>query len=78
MLRFAFSEGAAGPSASVQILESLQGEMASYLPSLYQQLNAQKSMMPRSGRLALENGIRSHECLLEWAKYALTTYRGKE
>ena len=77
-LRFAFSEGAAGPSASVKILESLQAEMESYLPSLHQQLNAQKSVMPRGGRLALENGIRTYECLLEWARYALTTYRGKE
>jgi len=78
MLRFALSEAAAGPSASVKILESLEAELASYLPSLRQQLNEQKPMLPRSGRLALESGIQGYECLLEWAKYALTTYCGKE
>jgi hypothetical protein len=34
--------------------------------------------MPRSGRLALESGVRSFECLLEWTKYALKNYAGKE
>ncbi|MGH9612102.1 MAG: hypothetical protein ACRD4P_03375, partial [Bryobacteraceae bacterium] len=77
MLRFAFSEVVAGPSASVKILKSLEAELASYLPSLRQQFTAQKPM-PRSGRLALESGIRDYECLLEWTKYALTTYRGKK
>lgn len=77
-LRFAFSEVVAGPSTSVKILKSLEAVLASYLPSLRQQFNERKPGMPRSGRLAFESGIRDYECLLEWTKYALATYRGEK
>jgi len=74
MLRFAFSEQAVGPSASVRILESLQAELASYIPDLHAQLGTGKATMPTSGRLALESGIQGYECLLRWTKDALRTY----
>lgn len=78
MLRFAFSEQAAGPSASVRLLQSLEAELTSYLPELHAQLNAGKAGTPTSGRLALESGIRGYECLLQWTKDALETYERKK
>ena len=78
MLRFAFSEQAVGPSASVRILQSLQAELASYIPDLHAQLSAGKPTMPRSGRLALESGIQGYECLLRWTRDALGTYALKQ
>jgi hypothetical protein len=38
-------------------------------------LTEEKGKMPLSGRLALDSGIRGYETLLEWAKYALATYK---
>jgi DNA-binding PadR family transcriptional regulator len=78
MLRFAFSEQALGASASLKLLKSLSIELAAYIPELRQQLAANKKAMPTSGRLALESGLRSYECLLEWTKYALATYVRQE
>jgi len=80
MLRFAFSEQVAGPSASARLLRSLETELTSYIPDLHEQLNAGKATMPTSGRLALESGIKSYECLLQWTRDALRTYehKGKE
>ena len=77
MLRFAFSQQAAGAPASVRLLKSLATELAAYIPDLREQLRAQK-VMPTSGRLALESGIRSYECLLDWTRYALATYVRQE
>lgn len=74
MLRFAFSEQAVGAPGSVKLLKSLSTELRSYIPELREQLTVNKSAMPTSGRLALESGLRSYECLLEWTKYALATY----
>ena len=78
MLRFAFAEHVGGAKASIQILRSLRAQLEEYIPMLRAQLDAGKSMMPRSGRLALECGIRGNECLLEWTNYALASYAGKE
>ncbi len=77
MLRFAFSGQAVGTPASVRLLKSLAIELTAYIPALREQLRAQK-VMPTSGRLALESGIRSYECLLEWTKDALATYVRQE
>jgi len=74
MLCFAFSEQAVGAPGSVKLLKSLSTELRSYIPELREQLTVNKSAMPTSGRLALESGLRSYECLLEWTKYALATY----
>jgi DNA-binding PadR family transcriptional regulator len=78
ILRFAFSEQAVGPSASVRILQSLQAELTSYIPDLHQQLSAGKATMPTSGRLALESGIKGYDCLLRWTQDALRTYALKK
>lgn len=77
MLRFAFSEQAAGPAASVKLLKSLQSELSAYLPELHQQLKAGRATMSTSGRLALEYGIQSYEGLLRWARHAIATYERK-
>jgi PadR family transcriptional regulator AphA len=74
MLRFAFSEQAVGPSASIQLLKSLQAGLKSYIPEMSEQLSAGKAAMPTSGRLALESGIQGYECLLQWTRHALETY----
>ena len=78
MLRFAFSQRAVGAPASVRLLKSLATELTAYIPDLREQLRTQKAAMPTSGRLALESGIRSYECLLEWTKDALATYARQE
>ncbi len=78
MLRFAFSEPAAGTDSSVQLLQALRAQLEEYVPTLHVQLKAGRAAMSRSSRLALESGIRSYESLLEWTKYALARYGGKE
>lgn len=78
MLRFAFSERAAGPGASVQLVQALRAQLEQYVPTLDAQLQAGQAVMSRSGRLALESGIRSYECLMEWTNHALRIYAGKE
>jgi DNA-binding PadR family transcriptional regulator len=78
MLRFAFSQQAVGASGSIRLLKFLSVELTSYLPELLEQLAAGKEAMPTSGRLALESGVRSYECLLEWTKYSLATYLRQE
>jgi DNA-binding PadR family transcriptional regulator len=74
MLRFAFSEQAAGREASVGLLKSLRAELALYLPNLRQQRADGKATMSTSGSLALESGIRGYETLLQWTKDALATF----
>ena len=74
MLRFAFSQQAVGAPGSIRLLKSLSIELTSYIPELHEQLVANQKAMPTSGRLALESGVRSYECLLEWTRYALATY----
>ena len=74
MLRFAFSEQAAGPAVTIKLLKSMRGELSAYIPCLQQQLQAGRAVMPTSGRLALENGIMSYESFLQWTRHALTTY----
>ncbi len=80
MLRFGFMDAGAGEAASVRFLRSLQHELKVYIPELKRYLDSHSDGMPRSGRLALEFGIRSYETLLQWTRHALTTYRkhGKE
>jgi len=78
MLRFAFSERIAGADASVQLIRDLRAQLEEYVPTLHAQLKVGKAAMPRSGRLALESGIRSYECLLEWTNHALASYARKE
>ena len=74
MLRFAFSETVLGPAASLDLLRSLKGALASYVDALHEEFEIIKSVVPASGRLAFECGIRGTECLLEWTRYAIATY----
>jgi PadR family transcriptional regulator AphA len=78
MLRFALSETAAGPGASVELLRSLQASLQIYVTRLHDELKEMPAMMSTSGRLAFECGVRGNQALLEWTRYALTTYEKKE
>jgi PadR family transcriptional regulator, regulatory protein AphA len=73
MLRFAFSEIAVGPAASLAILRSLEIELQPHLQNLREQLQAMKAA-PTSGRLALDCGIRSYESLFEWTRDGIAIY----
>jgi DNA-binding PadR family transcriptional regulator len=74
MLRFAFSEQAAGRQAAIGLLKSLEARLTSYLPTLHEQRAAGLATIPTSPSLALESGIRSYETMLQWAKDALAIY----
>ena len=74
LLRFAFSEQAVGPAGSVNVLKSLQTALNAHLPSLQQELTLIKPVATTSGRLGFESGIRQYECLLDWTRYAISTF----
>jgi len=74
MLRFAFSEKAVGPVASLEILKSIEAALGPLLRDLGEKLEAMRPFAPMSGRLALECGIRSYESLLEWARYSISIF----
>jgi hypothetical protein len=74
MLRFAFSEQAVGPAAALELLHSLESALQTYLPALQEELKSIKPVISTSGRLAFEFGIRGTDCLLDWCRYAITTY----
>ena len=79
MLRFAFSEGAAGTEASLQLLHSFKAAIESYLQVLREELHDMRLVAPTSARLAFEYGIRGTECFLEWTRYAASIYeKGNE
>ncbi len=78
LLRFAFSETVVGPTASLQLLKELRAAIEMQVAKLDKEFQASNSLMPRSGRLAFECGIRGTECLLEWARYAIATYEKEE
>ena len=74
MLRFAFTDAAIGPAASVRLLRDLARELEAYVPTLHTYLREHRAAMPLSGRLALESGIRSYDDLSRWAADALVAY----
>jgi PadR family transcriptional regulator, regulatory protein AphA len=78
MLRFAFSETVLGPAASIDLLQSLEVALTSYIAALREEFEVIKPVVPVSGRLAFECGIRGTECLLEWTHNALATYEKEE
>jgi DNA-binding PadR family transcriptional regulator len=78
MLRFAFSEMAIGPAAAVELLRSLEAAIQAYVTALHAELKAMPAMLPTSGRLAFECGIRGNQALLDWTHYALATYVNKK
>src|ERR1700722_16352979 len=73
MLRFAFSETAVGPAAATALAKSLGSAVEADITQLHEELNASKTTMPASPRLAFGGGIRATECLPQWARYVLTT-----
>ena len=77
MLRFGFIETTLGEAEAVRFLQALQREVTSYLAELRRYVDAAGGRMPRSGRLALDFGIRSYDALLQWSEQALTAY-GKQ
>jgi PadR family transcriptional regulator, regulatory protein AphA len=74
MLRFAYSEKTVGASASLEILKSIEAALGPHLQDLREKLEKMRPFAPTSGRLALECGIRSYECLLQWTRYAIPIY----
>jgi hypothetical protein len=56
------------------LLESLETALTTYIDALREEFEIIKPVVPASGRLAFECGIRGTECLLEWTQYALATY----
>jgi len=78
MLRFAFSETAAGLAAAVELLRSLEAVMRIHVTALQAELKAMPAMMPTGGRLAFECGVRGNESLLAWTRHALATYEKKK
>jgi DNA-binding PadR family transcriptional regulator len=74
LLRFSFMDAGLGETASVRFLTGLQHELKGYIPELQRYLEAHRREMPRSGRLALESGIRAYETLHQWTGHALTAY----
>ena len=78
MLRFAFSEGAAGAEAAIRLIRSLQTELQAYIPLLREHLKLQQEKMPLSGKLALEGGVMEYEAQLQWTRNALVAYERKK
>jgi PadR family transcriptional regulator AphA len=78
MLRFAFSEMVIGPDAAIGLLRALEVELQAYVAALQEELKAFPALMPTSGRLAFECGVRGNESLLAWTRHALTTYEKKK
>jgi len=74
MLRFAFSENAAGPAASLDLLKSLQAALKPHVAELHNEFEASHKLMPTSGWLAFESGIRAAEQFLDWTGYAISIY----
>ena len=74
MLRFAFMDGVLGPDETVKFLRGLEREIAAYLPTLEQFLEAHASEMPQSGRLALECGMEEYATRLRWARSSAALY----
>ena len=78
MLRFAFSEQVVGASASLEILKSLEAALKPYVQSLREEAQTLKSIAPLSGTLAFEAGLRGNECLLQWARFAISAYEKRK
>jgi len=74
MLRFAFSETVAGPSATLALLRSLEAALTPQLAALRTEFESLKKIAPTSGRLAFECGLRGTETFLHWTQSAITTY----
>jgi DNA-binding PadR family transcriptional regulator len=74
MVRFAFMDQTVGEERTATFLGEFACEMANYIPSLQQFLEAHASEMTLSSRLALESGIEEYEGRLRWARRSITLY----
>ncbi len=74
-LRFSFIEECLGPKACEVFLDSLSKALEKHLAFLHDHFGAHEQRMPRSARLALQNGIMSFEGQLNWARMAIEVYR---
>ena len=78
MLRFAFSEMVVGRDAAIELLRSMEAALQVYLAALHEEMKALPAMMPTSGHLAFECGVRGNESLLAWTRHGLATYEKKK
>lgn len=74
MLRFAFLDPFGEKNAAAGFLKALSQELAAYIPELRGYLKKHGEVMPKSGRLALESGIRSYEEQLRWSRSSMAEY----
>ena len=74
MLRFSFMDESLGPAEALRFLIAFKAELTAYIPILRGFLEEHGKDMVPSGRLALESGINSYECLLNWARNAIRSY----
>lgn len=78
MVRFAFMDETLGEKRTVRFLGEFADQMAGYIPSLQQYLEANASEMALSSRLALECGIQEYESRLHWAKTSIALYERRK
>jgi DNA-binding PadR family transcriptional regulator len=78
MLRFGFMDETASAAEAKRFLSALRSQLAGYIPTLRKYLAKHSPNMPRSGRLALESGIRGYESLFRWSKSALSAYNRRK
>jgi DNA-binding PadR family transcriptional regulator len=74
MVRCAFMDETVGAERTEEFLGEFAAQMAAYIPSLQQYLEAHASAMPPSSRLALECGIQEYEMRLRWARSSIALY----
>ncbi len=74
-LRFAFLESVLGREACVPFLETLEKELASYIPTLRRHLDTQRATNLLSASLAMESGVMGYESQLAWTRLALTRFK---
>lgn len=74
MLKFAFMDGVLGEAATLAFLHSFQRELNAYIPSLARYIKAESQRIPRSGRLALDSGLRGYRAQAQWVAQAIGTY----
>ena len=67
-----------GRDAAIELLRSLEAALQVYLAALHEEMKALPAMMPTSGHLAFECGVRGNESLLAWTRHGLATYEKKK
>ncbi|HVP49929.1 MAG TPA: PadR family transcriptional regulator [Candidatus Bathyarchaeia archaeon] len=75
MLRFAFLEQVHGPRLCTRFLSMFHDALEDYIDKLEKYAAVNRSKMPRSAQLALEQGIRGYRSMYDWTEYAEQQYR---